>query len=178
MPEISQLEDARVDPDWHWRTLTVAYAMSSITVVENRLPAISGIAQRFNDKYLRERYVVGYFPSQLPLALLWRTRRFGVLTDPVAIPSSYVAPSWSWVSVIGEISTHESADYHAVGRAKSFAIDLEDEQNLYRIVKSASLMIEGQVLKMKAEPKRTPYDRAEFQYRWKWKEGRAGCHLT
>jgi len=101
-----------------------------------------------------------------------------VLTDPVAIPSSYVAPSWSWASVIGEISTHKSADYHAVGRAKSFAIDLEDEQNLYRIVKSASLMIEGQVLKMKAEPKRTPYDRAEFQYRWKWKEGRAGCHLT
>jgi len=64
MPEISQLEDARVDPDWHWRTLTAAYAMSSITVVEDRLPAISGgIAQRLNDKYLRKRYVAGYFAS-------------------------------------------------------------------------------------------------------------------
>jgi hypothetical protein len=54
-----------------WQSLSQWYARCEITILEHRLPAITGTAQMENRIHFQEKYIAGFFESQLPLALLW-----------------------------------------------------------------------------------------------------------
>jgi len=77
----------------------------------DKLPVLSGLAQRYQESCLRGRYVAGLWESDLPSALLWQTRKpqelmGGGSTDvrEPRRPVQYRAPSWSWPAVEGAVA--------------------------------------------------------------------------
>ena len=102
-----------------WSRLLEKYSKTNITFPTDRLVALSGLAQIMSNA-LEDEYVAGLWKSILPSQLLWRVGQWtpssifdaGDEPDPAlqnrANPSAlrvHLAPSWSWASVEGAIST-------------------------------------------------------------------------
>ncbi|KAI9700976.1 MAG: hypothetical protein M1820_006621 [Bogoriella megaspora] len=85
-----------------WQTIIADYSERALTILSDKLPAISGLAKVL----LRacnsdtERYLAGLWYENLPWGLLWY-----VCGPPIHFrPSSpAIAPSWSWASLVGRI---------------------------------------------------------------------------
>jgi hypothetical protein len=79
-----------------WERIVRYYSNKSITKEEDRLPALSGIAKRFQS--VRDsRYLAGLWEDNLIKDLCWTVR----VHAGGRRPRKYLAPSWSWCSVIG-----------------------------------------------------------------------------
>ncbi|KAF2676331.1 HET-domain-containing protein [Lentithecium fluviatile CBS 122367] len=79
-----------------WYKLVSTYMSCQLTYEDDTLPAISGLAKRFN-KILNDEYLAGLWKQDLPLALLWFRK-----TSPKG-KLKRTAPSWSWASTRWEI---------------------------------------------------------------------------
>jgi len=80
-----------------WSEVIRAYASRDLTYETDRLPALSGIAQRFQTQY-SGRYLGGLWEADLPLALLWTEGG----RDPLKgshVNRCDMSPSWSWLSL-------------------------------------------------------------------------------
>ena len=102
-----------------WSRLLERYSKTTITFPTDRLIALSGLAQIMSNA-LEDEYIAGLWRSILPSQLLWRVGQWtpasifdaGDVPDTAlqnrANPSAirvHLAPSWSWASVEGAIST-------------------------------------------------------------------------
>ncbi|EEU35828.1 uncharacterized protein NECHADRAFT_77212 [Fusarium vanettenii 77-13-4] len=87
-----------------WHTLVDEFSKRSLTLPEDRLPAIGGIAERFGLQS-EDRYLAGIWQSHLPSGLLWIVDRFA-RGSPQTLPqaSAWVAPTWSWASTMRPIN--------------------------------------------------------------------------
>ncbi|KAK5745375.1 hypothetical protein LTR17_001536 [Elasticomyces elasticus] len=98
------------DPSEGWRTIVKSYTSRSMSKSDDKLLAISGVAQVYA-KVLKDDYLAGLWVSHLVLELLWRKERkdtgFGTdfkhRFDLKHRPVQYRAPSWSWASVDGVV---------------------------------------------------------------------------
>lgn len=77
-----------------WYQLIKNYTLLNITNDEDRLPAFSGIASSLIEA---ENYVAGIRKSYAVRDLLW----FSLASTKPRRAHSYLAPSWSWASIIG-----------------------------------------------------------------------------
>ncbi|KAL2130147.1 hypothetical protein VTI74DRAFT_6836 [Chaetomium olivicolor] len=78
-----------------WKQAIQVFSGREITRVEERLVALSGLAQAFHG-VLRTPYLAGLWSGPaLPAMLLWETYR---TTTALPEPPGYLAPSWSWAS--------------------------------------------------------------------------------
>jgi hypothetical protein len=84
-----------------WYELMEDYSFRRLTNETDKLPALSGLAQNFQHVVPQAEYLAGIWSTHLPAALLWRTRY------TARRPLSYIAPTWSWASIVGNI-TYES----------------------------------------------------------------------
>jgi hypothetical protein len=84
-----------------WYGLVEDYSFRRLTNETDKLPALSGLAQNFQHAVPQAEYLAGIWSTHLPAALLWRTRY------TARRPMSYIAPTWSWASIVGNI-TYES----------------------------------------------------------------------
>jgi hypothetical protein len=97
------LEEYRVTQDrnrlyQHWYELVEDYAQRTLTVFEDRLPALSGMASLIAAE-TADDYVSGIWASDLVRGLLWGTFPLSTSLDSILDPPSdvqYVGPSWSW----------------------------------------------------------------------------------
>jgi len=80
-----------------WRHLVVNYTGRSLTLPDDRLLAISGVANRLAS-YMEGKYLAGIWESDLHRDLMWRC------DDPRQRPESERAPSWSWAAIDGPVS--------------------------------------------------------------------------
>jgi hypothetical protein len=103
-----------------WDHLSTSYSRCGLTVPSDKMVACSGIARSYQKLLPSDRYVAGFWLSQLPLALCW-----SIAEGRGHRPSSYRAPSWSWASIDGPIDTFASA-------SKSY--DAEETKTLCRLV--------------------------------------------
>lgn len=78
-----------------WDELVEGYSTRSLTKLSDKLPAISGLAERFARTF-GDVYLAGLWQSTLFSDLLWR----GDYNAPWP-PGDYRAPSWSWAAVNG-----------------------------------------------------------------------------
>ncbi|KAG4423518.1 hypothetical protein IFR04_003341 [Cadophora malorum] len=81
----------------HWQTLCSHYSYRELTFPADKLPAISGIANKFSEK-LGGGYLAGLWRDYLMHDLFW------YCVYPATRPETYRAPSWSWASVDLKIS--------------------------------------------------------------------------
>lgn len=96
-----QSSSSTVDLYDFWSPLVMDYAERNITKVSEKLLAFSGIAQTYQRLVPSAKYVAGMWSTHLPEGLLWQ-----VWINPEEVSrrtSEYIAPSWSWASVMAPI---------------------------------------------------------------------------
>jgi len=81
-----------------WETLVHWYTGRRLTVATDRLPAISALARQMRGS-AGWTYAAGLWLETLPQGLCWRVGG----ERPAGMQSDYVAPSWSWASVDGQV---------------------------------------------------------------------------
>ena len=78
-----------------------------LTHEDNKHPALSGLAYNYQGRW-NDLYHAEIWQRQLWRQLQWY---MGPTTYPPRWPSEYRAPSWSWASVEGHISSHPINDH-------------------------------------------------------------------
>jgi len=84
-----------------WRSLVENYTRRNLTVASDRLPALGGIAKKFEVAW-KDNYLAGIWERQLLPSLSWRRSD---KPDQPHYPAlaEYRAPSWSWASIDGPV---------------------------------------------------------------------------
>ena len=89
-----------------WCDLITAYTARNLTKDTDRLPAISALAKRMKTPKLGQ-YKAGLWTKHLSEGLLWEVNVSGPVSHHRPT-TDYVAPSWSWASIIGDIKFSKS----------------------------------------------------------------------
>jgi hypothetical protein len=79
-----------------WHAILLGYSSREITFHSDRLPAISGLATLIAN-HLNGHYLAGIWWEDVIYGVCWQ--RDGHLKRP----DCYIAPSWSWASVLGKV---------------------------------------------------------------------------
>ena len=82
----------------HWLGTAELYSYRKLTFESDKLPALSGLASHFSERHGQD-YYAGIFSGSIAEALLWAPYSPGCLSRP----AKYIAPSWSWTSLMGRI---------------------------------------------------------------------------
>ena len=90
------LKETENAPWTSWTDLVHQYSQRALTEPSDKLPALSGIAARYQ-KDTNDIYCAGLWKANLLKGLKWQVGR---PTDHG--PGIYRAPTWSWASVFGE----------------------------------------------------------------------------
>lgn len=80
-----------------WEDITCDYSRRSLTKEEDKLVALSGIANIYRASF-KDIYIAGLWRNNFPHCLLWSV----LDATSCAKPITYLAPSWSWASLTGE----------------------------------------------------------------------------
>lgn len=83
-----------------WARIVQYYTRTKLSYASDKLIAIGGLAERM-EYALGDTYLMGLWVQFLPSQLLWTVKDYQLSTRP----SKYRAPSWSWFSMDGVIST-------------------------------------------------------------------------
>jgi hypothetical protein len=84
-----------------WKRVTERYSRTGLTNESDKLIALAGIAELLS-REIGGLYVAGMWEKYLASQLLWRVDPIyenGQLSNPSQRPTSYRAPSFSWVAV-------------------------------------------------------------------------------
>jgi Heterokaryon incompatibility protein (HET) len=124
-----------------WHHLVEMYTHRALTLPTDRLPAISGIAERYA-RILRDEYVGGLWRSNLPQELLWTHSLF---TELGVRSLEYQGPSWSWAEINGAVRFP-----HRRGIQKEFEVlechvELLSKDARFGAVRSGYLKVRGYV---------------------------------
>ncbi|KAK3370770.1 heterokaryon incompatibility protein-domain-containing protein [Lasiosphaeria ovina] len=83
-----------------WNTLVSDYTLRSLTKETDKLVAFAGMARKFS-LYENSAYYAGIWQSTLPAGLSWYVYQHYRVQS--LLPQSYIAPSFSWASVKGNV---------------------------------------------------------------------------
>lgn len=100
-----------------WHEVVASFRRRQLTVLDDRLPAVSAVAAKFAELRTPRRYLAGLWADSLPEDLLWEVvpRHSSIdLSADITVPRPIVNkhdesradqdgpfPSWSWASVSG-----------------------------------------------------------------------------
>lgn len=77
----------------HWYLAVNEYAKRSLTVEQDRFPAISGIARQI-ERRAAYKYKAGMWMEDIHVSLMWSTNGIGVKRENID------CPPWSWAGVV------------------------------------------------------------------------------
>ncbi|KAF4634178.1 hypothetical protein G7Y89_g3938 [Cudoniella acicularis] len=123
-----------------WAEIVQSYNNRELSLREDRLPALAGIAERL-DALWNDRYLAGLWKSCLLQQLCWYKLR----ADDLPSNEPYLGPSWSWVSVDPPILFGEppsSVDVEIL----ECSVELTDSNARFGKVKSGILTLSTLVL--------------------------------
>ena len=91
------VSDEIEDTPWtNWTNVVQEYSSRALTEPSDKLPALSGIASKYQ-KNTKDIYCAGLWKASLLKGLKWN------IGSDAGRPSTYRAPTWSWASVLGSI---------------------------------------------------------------------------
>ncbi|PBK78859.1 hypothetical protein ARMSODRAFT_1011385 [Armillaria solidipes] len=91
------------DNNMIWDITLVAYTRRTVTWARDRLNALAGTVEQFKRVWPNSKYPAGLWEHQLPGCLLWNNHGGSQCRER---PALNLAPSWSWASTNGEVSTN------------------------------------------------------------------------
>jgi hypothetical protein len=164
IPNVSTSEE-RIDPQEgskieelreSWIDILTDYTARKMTLAEDRLLAISGIAAVFAKGFDTSQYKAGiWFTKEQQnfflIDLLWHV----VARKPVQ-STHYARPSWSWAAIERGVNWHRDGS-HAYARSKNSmtckildcSVELDSPDSPFGNVKSGTLKISGPLKKFK-----------------------------
>jgi hypothetical protein len=83
-----------------WTRIVSAYSTCGLSLEADKLVAVNGLANSIQG-VVQDKYVAGLWRKSLHEQLLWCASETGSLTRPKA----YCAPTWSWASLDGDITS-------------------------------------------------------------------------
>ncbi|KAI4189440.1 MAG: hypothetical protein L6R41_001458 [Letrouitia leprolyta] len=128
-----------------WRKVFYAYANSSLTYASDKMVALAGVAEEFQEisdyTYLAGLWKEWFLADQLLWLAAPNKRRANA--HPVG-PSVYKAPSWSWMSFNGRVSA-STATYPSLIEFLDAYTTLVDDKNSTGQVKGGLIRVRGQL---------------------------------
>ncbi|PQE24742.1 heterokaryon incompatibility protein [Rutstroemia sp. NJR-2017a WRK4] len=85
-----------------WENIVEIYSTGMLTNATDRLVAISGVAQWMQAKY-KDDYLAGIWRQDMERQLCWQTKHSSSGELFISRPKVYLAPSWSWASILSSI---------------------------------------------------------------------------
>ncbi|KAK7469232.1 hypothetical protein VKT23_003721 [Stygiomarasmius scandens] len=164
--KLAKLMDGKMPDVLSWDLVLSKYRLCKVTRPQDRLVAISGVAQYFEQRLIKKEkekedaYVAGFWRYQLPGALLWRTG-YEMQRRPVG----YVAPSWSWAAADGELVAGLPRGGESICIVKHCEATPKHTFNPYGAVTSGSLILEAGVVLAVWVPS-IPGSDKRGRYRW------------
>lgn len=144
----SPAQQARIYEAWY--NAVSLYSVRTLTYLEDRLPAISGIAQKIAIE-TEDRYFAGLWEKDMLYGLLWSPNPHEGLskkprTDLVQ-SSHYIGPSWSWVSLnasihVNSMRTARRETIQYIAQIKEVALDYATPSK-FGAVSGGTIAIEG-----------------------------------
>lgn len=126
-----------------WDETVHRYSQTDLTFTNDKLIAFAGVAKAIEGRW-NDTYLVGLWKSVFIYQLPWTRTRYDATKKPLEL-SSGRAPSWSWLSVNGEILFP-----HAQKARKHFARILEfpdsNTNGSSAITASGSILLQGILL--------------------------------
>ncbi|OTB05140.1 hypothetical protein M426DRAFT_10983 [Hypoxylon sp. CI-4A] len=92
----------------NWDLIVREYSSRSFSRDSDRLIAFAGIASRAQQYCPNVRYLPGMWEDGLLRSLLWSTEQLAYYSSKRVNPR--IAPSWSWTSITGAVTTVESSE--------------------------------------------------------------------
>ncbi|KAK0704513.1 heterokaryon incompatibility protein-domain-containing protein [Lasiosphaeris hirsuta] len=133
-----------------WGALVEAYSDRALTVGDDKLPAVSAIAQAYADAHPEvTEYLAGLWREGFLEQCLWRA------WDPAKTgrPGTYRAPSWSWAAVEGEVQPWDPGSVKegvvVVGYCALVYVETTRTSSVYRFG-----MVKGGFMKVRARMRR------------------------
>jgi hypothetical protein len=157
----------------NWYNLVEEYSARRLTIPSDKLPALSGLAERFKEAATHDEYVAGIWKEALLEGLCWR--RVGP-SKPFSTSTASRAPSWSWSSndgyvvfrgVQGEPSPEQLCmgyrKWNCLATVLDYKITIKGE-NPFGEIESAYLKLEAPIepALLSKEPDRGPHFRISF----------------
>lgn len=131
-----------------WNRLLWAYGTRKLSRPTDKLPAVSGLASLFKDRFKAE-YVAGLWSNVLIEGLAWQG-----LGDKTAMSSDeYIGPSWSWASYDGIAATGLKEGWKDAAEILEWHVDLKNEANPYGEVTNAWIRLRAPMAKLVASEK-------------------------
>jgi hypothetical protein len=103
-----------------WEQIAMQYSARSITFVADRLPALAGLTEHFQELLVDEA-LIGLWRDDVAICLCWQVRETGQRGN--IIPE---LPSWSWTCVLGEVSYFEDSFTRLYDRVPRIRFDSAD----------------------------------------------------
>ncbi|EPE26495.1 hypothetical protein GLAREA_02408 [Glarea lozoyensis ATCC 20868] len=102
-PQTSKAADPKAhDFFLEWSYLVSNYSYRNLSFVSDRLPALAGVAEKFQNAWGHPPYYAGLWPAHFISLLSWR-HDLHLIGESLTRPSPCGSPSWSWSSVEGPI---------------------------------------------------------------------------
>ncbi|KAI1205046.1 HET-domain-containing protein [Annulohypoxylon truncatum] len=143
-------------PESIWQAIVVDYTSRSLTYETDRIVALAGIAAKVREE--RQDYLGGLWRKQLNTTIFWKAASRCHRTI------EYVAPSWSWASVVGKI--------RFIPRSKEErfiwdVIETECRQNGdFGRISSAHLKVRSKIVHVQVEERPLDMRKELAQSRW------------
>ncbi|RYP45988.1 hypothetical protein DL768_007738 [Monosporascus sp. mg162] len=137
-----------------WYQVVEEYSHTSLTFVDDRLLAISAVAKLFCSAMRLDpsEYLAGMWKDDLPLSMLWSQYPHPDMSGPDSTTSIATgmkhAPSWSWASVLGSISSVEMSSLVATTELLDVQI-ARVSPNFFDGAESCRLRLRGPVCKFR-----------------------------
>lgn len=96
-----------------WIFIVESYALRALTNRMDTLPAIAGVASVIQE-LTGSKYIAGLWQDDIVLGLAWEfaDHSFSELDNLPCQPEKYIAPTFSWASVIGGFAYTRASRYH------------------------------------------------------------------
>ncbi|KAL9117110.1 MAG: hypothetical protein Q9187_006358, partial [Circinaria calcarea] len=126
-----------------WERVVQAFMRSDLTQASDKAISLSGIAEEFQEHVFQEPYIAGLWKNTLAQELLWMVLRERQANgSPSARPSDYRAPSWSWLSIDGNIKQCVPNSEPTLIEVKTIHIDLLDENHPTGQIKGGYIVVQ------------------------------------
>lgn len=100
--------DGAFQPGKIWQMVLRNYTRAQLTKNTDKEIAINGIVECLKGQFAGSLFTVGLWKIRMPYDLLWESTDNDMINRPPNHPSPvYRAPSWSWLSIDGEIEAPE-----------------------------------------------------------------------
>ena len=156
-------EDAIPELGLLWLDLVKEYAECSLTRDEDKLIAISGLAQRMKALNNNIPYIAGLWERNILHQLLWRAYSKSGEEMETPVFSKYIAPSFSWANLDARIVFRKlPKSVTNIARLLSWTAILEVTGHATGQIKFASLQVEGFLRPVSVDETTTATTHASF----------------